>query len=74
MAHPPKNSRSSGRGYLIEYIQRGNAIKVTAIDPRTGVEVSMVGTPKVSQHELNRLVVRKLELRLKNLQEAAKGR
>lgn len=53
-------SQNSG-GYLIEYIQNGLSIKVTAIDPKTGLEVSMVGSSRVSQAELNRLAVRKLE-------------
>ena len=35
-------------------------MKVSAIDPQTGVEVSIVGSPKATQKELTRLAVRKL--------------
>lgn len=52
-------------GYLIEYIPRGRYIKVSAIDPRTGTEVSIVGDKKASQKELNRVVIQKLEYVLK---------
>ena len=39
----------------------GNAIKVTAIDPVSMREVSMVGSPKISSKELGKLAVRKLK-------------
>ncbi len=52
-------------GYLIEYIPSGRYIKVSAIDPRTGTEVSIVGDKKASQKELNRVVIQKLEYVLK---------
>jgi len=52
------------KGYYIEYHQQGSYIKVTAIDPDTGTEVSIVGDAKASQDELNRLVIRKLEWKL----------
>ncbi len=46
--------------YLIEFKQVGNSIKVTAIDPVSGTEVSIVGDPKASQDELSRVAVDKL--------------
>lgn len=46
--------------YLIEFKQVGNSIKVSAIDPDTGTEVSIVGDPKASQDELSRVAVDKL--------------
>ena len=49
------------QGYIIEFHQVGNAVKVSAMDPRTLIEVSMIGTPGLSDAELTRLVVRKLE-------------
>jgi phage head maturation protease len=49
------------QGYIIEFHQIGNAVKVSALDPRTLIEVSMVGTPGLSDAALTRLVVRKLE-------------
>lgn len=47
-------------GYLIEYTPVGNVVKVTALDPQTLVEVSVVGDPRLSQRELALLAVRKL--------------
>jgi len=49
------------QGYIIEFHQVGNAVKVSAMDPRTLIEVSMVGAAGLSDAELTRLVVRKLE-------------
>jgi hypothetical protein len=52
------------QGYIIEFHQVGNAVKVTAMDPATLTEVSIVGAPSVGDTELTRLVVRKLEYML----------
>jgi hypothetical protein len=51
--------------YFIEYYSIGNSIKVTAIDPVTMTEVSIVGSPLVSQDALSRLAIRKLEYMLR---------
>ena len=48
-------------GYIIEFHRVGNAVKVTAMDPATLIEVSIVGALGVGDTELTRLVVRKLE-------------
>jgi GTP-binding protein EngB required for normal cell division len=55
---------SEEEGYIIEFHRIGNAVKVTAMDPATLVEVSMVGPSNVGDAELTRLVVRKLEYML----------
>lgn len=47
-------------GIIYEFIQVGNSVKVTAVDPVTFVEVSIVGSPLVSEAELMRLARRKL--------------
>lgn len=47
-------------GFLIEFCQVGDSLKVSAIDPRSGAEVSIVGSPKATQSELSRLAIRKL--------------
>jgi hypothetical protein len=47
-------------GYFIEYTAVGNSVKVTAMDPVTLVEVSIIGDRKLSQRELAALAVRKL--------------
>jgi len=54
-------SMSDDQGYIIEFHRVGNAVKVTAFDPATLTEVSMVGAPGAGDTELTRLVVRKLE-------------
>lgn len=55
---PAEMNRS---GYLLEFIPARGAIKVSAIDPITGTEVSIVGSPTASQSQLERVAVRKLE-------------
>lgn len=56
-------------GYLIEFIQVGNAVKVSAVDPKTGLEVSIVGSPLMSRDQLSRAAVQKLEYRLAKAQK-----
>ena len=45
---------------LFEFHRRGKFVKVSAIDPRTNTEVSMVGSPRYGQVLLKRLALRKL--------------
>ena len=52
---------SGGDGYIIEFTRVGTAIKVTAADPATMTEVSIVGAPGYSQEFLTRQAVKKLE-------------
>jgi hypothetical protein len=49
------------QGYIIEFHRIGNAVKVSAMDPRTLTEVSIMGAPGAGDAELSRLAVRKLE-------------
>ncbi len=46
---------------LIELIQQGGYIKVSAVDAKTGLEVSIVGDPKQSQRALETAAIRKLQ-------------
>ena len=55
---------SEDQGYIIEFHRIGNAVKVSAFDPATLTEVSIVGALGVGDTELTRLVVRKLEYML----------
>jgi hypothetical protein len=50
----------AGREVLIEFMTVGNAVKVSAIDPVTGVEVSIVGSPSVGEETLKRNAINKL--------------
>lgn len=45
---------------IIEFVQSGNVVKVSAIDVYTHEEVSLVGDPRRSRDELTQLAVRKL--------------
>ncbi|MBL6951069.1 MAG: hypothetical protein ISR50_00435 [Alphaproteobacteria bacterium] len=57
------------RSYLVEFRAIGSSVKVSAIDPVTLVEVSIVGPTSVSEAELSRLAVRKLEYMLRKRTE-----
>lgn len=56
------------REVLFEMVQIGNVIKVTAIDPVTGVEVSIVGSSNMSEFSLKANAKRKLEYVLRKRQ------
>jgi uncharacterized protein DUF6898 len=49
------------REVLFEFVRVGNAVKVSAIDSATGMEVSIVGDPTVGEAALKRLAARKLD-------------
>ena len=46
---------------IIEFQQIGNAVKVTAVDPESQIEVSIVGPPGAGEEMLTRTAIRKLE-------------
>ena len=48
-------------GYLVEFIQIGSSVKVSAVDPVTGREVSIVGPAKATRDHLTRTAVNKLK-------------
>lgn len=52
---------SGRREVIIEFHQVGNAVKVSAIDTKTMVEVSIVGAPGSGEETLKRTVLKKLE-------------
>ncbi len=47
--------------YLVEFIQVGSSVKVSAIDPVSGREVSIVGPATASRDQLTRVAVNKLK-------------
>ncbi|TLP43405.1 MULTISPECIES: DUF6898 family protein [Cohaesibacter] len=51
----------------IEFFQIGQQVKAVAVDATTGVEVTVFGPASVSQHDLQNLAVRKLQMRLRQL-------
>ena len=50
---------------LFEFVVRGNFVKVMAIDPITGIEVSIVGDSRASKNTLQRVATKKLVMVLK---------
>ena len=53
------------REVYFEFIAVGNAVKVTAIDSLTGIEVSAMGPASAAQADLKQLALQKLKARLK---------
>ncbi|MGH1353229.1 MAG: DUF6898 family protein [Methyloligellaceae bacterium] len=65
MSKLDKTSQPTVKGeVLIEFTPVGNSVKVVAIDVTTGVEITLIGSTSVSQNDLKRLAVRKLERRI----------
>ncbi|HEX3811066.1 MAG TPA: hypothetical protein VHW02_15330 [Rhizomicrobium sp.] len=52
-------------GIYIEFVPKGNVVKVTAIDARTGTEASIVGPSNAPRGALEAAAARKLEYVLK---------
>jgi hypothetical protein len=51
---------SDGHGVIYEMIAVGRYVKVTAVDTRTGLEVSIVGDPRRGERALRQAALRKL--------------
>ena len=66
-------SDESGREVLIEMYQVGNSVKVTAVDPETLVEVSIVGSPSLGEEMLRRNAINKLLYVLRKRREDGKS-
>ncbi len=49
-----------GREVLFEVIMMGNVAKVTAVDPETGLEVSIIGPANATPYTLKANAMRKL--------------
>jgi len=68
------DSRYAGLGeVLIEFIPSGNSVKVCAVDPKTGIEVSIIGPASASSTQLKRNAMAKLVYVL-NKRRAEKSR
>ena len=48
------------KSYLIEFFRIGKQVKVTACDPESGIEVSIIGPTTATQKALSELAVQKL--------------
>lgn len=62
---------NSGDGIIFEFVAMGGSVKVSAIDARTGREVSIVGPAKASRLELERTAANKLKFVMNR--DAGKG-
>lgn len=51
--------------YIVEFIQQGRFVKVTAVDPVSGLEATIVGDARESDKVLSANAVKKLEFLLK---------
>lgn len=58
------------REVIIEFHRVGSYVKVSAVDPRTLIEVAIVGDPAVGEAALKRAAVRKLEYVMNRKAEA----
>jgi hypothetical protein len=54
---------------IIEFIQVGAYVKVSAVDPVSLVEVSIVGDPSASRNTLEQNVIKKLKFVLSKKQK-----
>lgn len=54
MPHPPVQEA------IIEFIYQGRYVKVTAVDPHTGIEATIVGDPQARKETLENLAIKKL--------------
>lgn len=52
--------QSDKHGVIVEMIAIGRYVKVTAVDTRTGTEVSIVGDPRRGERALREAAVRRL--------------
>ena len=51
--------------YIVEFVQYGKSVKVSAIDATTLQEVSIVGPTSASKAELKNVAIRKLQYVIK---------
>lgn len=70
MSRPPP---PEDEGFLLEFQRLGGAVKVTAVDPATGVEASIVGDPRAGEAVLGRAAAQKLRYVLNRRARAAEA-
>jgi hypothetical protein len=68
-------TRNNEQGVIYEFISIGGYVKVSAVDTRSGTEVSIVGDPRRGEAALRRIALRKLENRMQKLNpKGSRGR
>jgi hypothetical protein len=64
---PDEHSRQKPTGEVyFEFHSVGNAVKITAIDAETGIEVAVQAPASLPQADMQRLALRKLQRRLQS--------
>lgn len=63
------DSAGARKEFYVEYKQVGQAMKVTAVDAETGVEVVIMGPISAAQTHLQKIAIQKLEMQLKKHSE-----
>ena len=59
--------------FYLEFLTMGKQVKVMAIDPETGIEVSIIAPQTASQSEMSNVAVEKLKRRIeKEAEQEAK--
>lgn len=66
---PPRR----GREVLFEFQRIGNQVRVTAIDPVTGTEVTMIADARAGEASIKRLAARKLFYVMRKKQGGGQG-
>ena len=51
---------NADKDFLIEFVRIGNSVKVSAIDPASGIEASIVGPANLSETQLSGNAIAKL--------------
>ena len=64
-------SQPNDTGYIIEYYAIGNAVKVTAIDPETGIEATTIAPSYMGRPQMAQAAIHKLKYRIRKLSEQA---
>ena len=52
--------------YIVEFIAHGRSVKVSAVDPETGTEVSIVGDAALPRDKLAQEAIKKLKYMMKS--------
>jgi hypothetical protein len=58
----------------LEFTVQGTCVKVAAIDPQSGLEVSFLGPAGTPRSELERLALQKLDYALRKKRQSKKSR
>lgn len=53
-------AQDTDKNFLIEFVRIGNSVKVTAIDPVTGLEACIIGPASLSEAQLSKNAIAKL--------------